>query len=74
MPFFRPSIFKTECDECDRQFPVNTGGVCDQCKRILCSAHLHGAITRRIAIAFGAPMRCVKCRAGVPVGPKQKTR
>lgn len=67
MPFFRNSIFRTECDECDRKFPVNTGGVCTQCRRILCGAHLHGTITRRIAMAFGAPMICVKCRAGIAV-------
>lgn len=67
MPFFRTSIFHTECDECDRRFPVNSGGVCERCRRILCSTHLHGSIGRRIAIAFGASMICVRCRAGLPV-------
>ena len=64
MEIFRKSMFRTECDECDKPFPVNTGGVCDQCRRILCNKHLHGSIVRRIAIALGAPMRCVSCRAG----------
>jgi hypothetical protein len=64
MEFFRKSIFTTECDECGRKFPVNTGGVCDTCRRILCNRHLHGSIGRRIAIAFGAPYRCVACRQG----------
>lgn len=70
MPFFRSSIFRTECDECDRPFPVNTGGVCEHCRRILCGDHLHGSIGRRIAIAMGARMVCVKCRAGIPVEPR----
>ena len=64
MEIFRKSMFRTECDECDKPFPVNTGGVCDQCRRILCTRHLHGSVVRRIAIALGAPMRCVSCRAG----------
>jgi hypothetical protein len=60
----RKSIFRTECDECGDEFPVNTGGVCDRCRRILCNTHLHGSFARRIAIAFGAANRCVACRAG----------
>lgn len=64
MQIFRKSIFTTECDECDRPFPVNSGGVCDTCRRILCNRHLHGSVVRRVAIAFGAPYRCVSCRSG----------
>ena len=64
MPIFRKSIFKTECDECGRPFAITGGGVCERCRRILCNTHLHGSITRRIAIAFGAPYVCVRCRSG----------
>lgn len=64
MEILRKSIFRTECDQCHKQFAVNTGGVCEQCRRILCNDHLHGSFVRRIAIALGAPMRCVSCRAG----------
>lgn len=59
---FRKSIFRTECDECKLTFPVNTGGVCERCRRILCNDHLHGSIARRLAIAFGAPYVCLRCR------------
>ena len=69
MPFFRSSIFRTECDVCGKPFPVNTGGVCERCKRILCAEHLHGSVVRRLAIAVGAPMICVTCRAGGPAEP-----
>jgi len=70
MQIFRKSIFTTECDECGRPFPVSHGGVCDQCRRILCNTHLHGSVTRRVAIAFGAPYRCVACRSGrTPTAP-----
>ena len=67
MPFFRKSIFHTECDECDRRFSVTSGGVCERCRRILCAAHLHGSIGRRLAIGFGARMLCVRCRTGESV-------
>lgn len=64
MQFFRKSMFTSECDECRTKFPINSGGVCDSCRRILCNKHLHGSILRRVAISFGAPYRCVACRAG----------
>lgn len=74
MQIFRSSIFRTECDECGRPFPVNTGGVCDQCRRILCNTHLHGSMVRRMAIAFGARYRCVACREGRTPPPKARPR
>lgn len=64
MQIFRRSEFRTECDECGQKFPVNTGGVCERCRRILCNRHLHGSFFRRVAISFGAPYLCVSCRAG----------
>ena len=69
MQIFRESIFKSECDQCKQQFPINTGGVCEQCRRILCGEHLHGSLARRVAIAFGARAVCVSCRAGVTPPP-----
>jgi hypothetical protein len=69
VPIFRKSIFKTECDQCHRPFPVTGGGVCERCRRILCNTHLHGSIVRRMAIAFGARYVCVRCRAGETVEP-----
>jgi hypothetical protein len=65
-PIFRESVFRTECDECNEPFAVNTGGVCERCQRILCTTHLHGSLGRRIAIALGAPYICVRCRSGAP--------
>jgi hypothetical protein len=64
VPIFQKSIFRTECDECNVPFAVNTGGVCERCRRILCAKHLHGSITRRMLMAVGVPMICVRCRAG----------
>lgn len=64
MEFLRRSMFKTDCDQCRKPFPVNTGGVCDRCRRILCNDHLHGSFVRRIAIALGSNNLCVDCRAG----------
>ena len=70
MPIFRKSIMTTECDECGRSFAISSGGVCENCRRILCTTHLHGSLGRRIAIAFGARMICVRCRAGLPLPEK----
>ena len=64
MEVFRRSMFRTACDECRKPFPVNTGGVCDRCRRILCNTHLHGYFVRLIAIALGSPYVCVACRTG----------
>ena len=64
MPFLRRSIFTSECDECHRPFAVDTGGVCEQCRRILCGAHLHGSFWQRVQMALGGRIVCVRCRAG----------
>lgn len=73
MPIFRSSIFFTECDECNRRFPINKGGVCEKCRRILCPRHLHGSLLHRVQVAFGAPIHCVRCRAGeTPVAPNDQ--
>lgn len=64
MPIFKQSIFRSECDECGRSFSIEGGGVCERCRRILCGKHLHGSIVRRIAIALGAQLLCVRCRRG----------
>lgn len=64
MPIFQKSFIETECEQCRKPFSVSTGGVCERCRRILCNDHLHGSLVRRVAIAFGARMLCVKCRAG----------
>ncbi len=69
MPIFRKSIMSSECDECRRPFSISSGGVCENCRRILCTAHLHGSVARRLAIAFGARMLCVRCRTGQPIPP-----
>lgn len=63
MPFFKKSIFTTECDRCGVKFHIGEGGVCERCKKILCEPHLHGSLVRRVRVAFGAPVICVKCRA-----------
>ncbi|HUQ81132.1 MAG TPA: hypothetical protein VM076_08345 [Gemmatimonadaceae bacterium] len=64
MPFFKKSIFTSECDRCHARFHIGAGGVCEQCRKILCDAHLHGSVVRRIQVSvFGAPIVCVKCRA-----------
>ena len=63
--FFRQSIFNTECDRCGLPFTLNKGGVCTECRQILCGPHLHGSPTQRMRTSlFGRPALCVRCRAG----------
>lgn len=66
---FQQTEMATECDACGRRFDLVTGGVCVQCRRVLCAAHLHGSFLRRLLVDLGAAPRCVQCRAGVAVKP-----
>ena len=62
--FFRESIFKTDCDRCGARFDPIRGGVCEQCRRILCGEHLHGTRWQRLRTQlFGGPTVCIYCRA-----------
>jgi hypothetical protein len=61
---FRKSIFRTNCDRCGREFTLGEGGVCVECRTILCDDHLHGGLFRRIRVnLLGAPAICTACRS-----------
>ena len=64
MPFFQQSMMRTECDRCGSRFDLMHGGVCEQCKRILCFRHLHGSWLRRLRTDWGTPAVCIDCRSG----------
>lgn len=57
---------QTECDACGARFDLVKGGVCEQCRRVLCARHLHGSFVRRLQVDLGATARCMACRAGRP--------
>lgn len=61
---FLPTELSTECEVCNRRFDLMKGGTCQQCRRILCPAHLHGSWARRLLVDLGAATVCVACRAG----------
>ena len=63
---FARTEMATECDACGQRFDLVGGGVCTQCKRVLCARHLHGSWTRRLVVDFGAPPVCVACRQKSP--------
>ena len=65
--FFRSSQVSTDCDQCHGRVDLIKGGVCVECRRILCAAHLHGSFFRRLLVDLGATSRCVRCRSGIPV-------
>jgi hypothetical protein len=76
MPFFKKSIFFSECERCHVNFHIGQGGVCEQCRRILCDNHLHGSLVRRVQVYFGARPICLTCRASAAapsVGAKAPT-
>ena len=45
---FRQTDLGTECDACNARIDLVSGGVCERCRRILCSRHLHGSWLRRL--------------------------
>lgn len=59
---FLQTEMATECDACGARFDLVKGGVCMQCRRVLCSRHLHGSFVRRLLVDLGAEVRCVACR------------
>jgi hypothetical protein len=59
---FMQSEMATECDVCNRRFDLVSGGACVRCRRILCSAHLHGSWVRRLMVDFGSDCVCLACR------------
>jgi hypothetical protein len=60
--FFRETEVKTNCDACGLFFDLVSGGVCDQCRRILCKNHLHGSFTQRLKADITGKSLCVQCR------------
>jgi hypothetical protein len=64
--FFLASEMGTECEACGARVDLITGGLCVDCKRVLCAKHLHGSRVRRLLVDLGAASRCVKCRAAGP--------
>jgi hypothetical protein len=60
---FRSSQITTDCDQCHGPVDMVKGGVCEECRRILCYRHLHGSWFRRLITDLGARTVCVQCRA-----------
>lgn len=62
MAIFRESKFRVQCVRCGVPFPAGKGGVCSECRDILCDAHLHGSMFRKLMRAIaGAPAVCTRC-------------
>ena len=59
---FRQTDLGTECEACNVRIDLVSGGVCEQCRRILCSKHLHGSWLRRMRHELGGKAVCVRCR------------
>jgi hypothetical protein len=68
--FFRSTQVTTDCDQCHGRVDLIKGGVCTNCRRILCHNHLHGSFVRRLIADVLGRAICVQCRAGVPVKRK----
>lgn len=62
--FFHDSELHTQCDRCGGRVDLVRGGVCTECRQILCYRHLYGSWLRRLLADIGGDARCVACRAG----------
>lgn len=68
MSLFRQTRFRARCDRCHASFAPGHGGVCRQCRAILCDAHLHGSTFRKLLRELtGAAPVCQRCAAGSTV-------
>jgi hypothetical protein len=63
MAIFREGKYRAPCDRCGRAFDPVKGGLCAECRKLLCSEHLHGGLVRRALVAVGVRPVCVHCRA-----------
>jgi hypothetical protein len=64
MAVLQPSRTLATCDECRAVFDPVRGGVCLQCRRLLCGDHYYGSVLRRLQGLLGFRPRCVACREG----------
>ncbi|HEU4628485.1 MAG TPA: hypothetical protein VFS08_02030 [Gemmatimonadaceae bacterium] len=64
MAVFQQSRTLATCDECRVHFDPVRGGVCPQCRRLLCGTHYYGSPLRRLQGLVGGRPRCVACREG----------
>lgn len=72
MHVFEPSSQYGRCDACGIEFDPVYGGACPSCRRLLCPAHFYGGSRlQRWRGYLGLDVKCVECRAGVPVAPVQ---
>jgi hypothetical protein len=60
--FFRETDVKTDCDACGVHFDLVSGGVCENCRRILCARHLHGSFVQRVIADITGRSVCLQCR------------
>lgn len=67
MHVFEPSMHVGDCEACGEKFDPVYGGACTSCRRLLCSEHLYGSRWWRLLGYVGREVKCVECRAGVPV-------
>jgi hypothetical protein len=63
-PFFRETNVKTNCDACGAYFDLLKGGVCQNCRRVLCGRHLYGSWTQRLISEITGKTLCLQCRHG----------
>jgi hypothetical protein len=68
----RPSSLMAQCDKCRLPFDPVHGGVCSQCRRLLCGRHMYGSIFRRLESFLGRPLVCPECRRGESPAPVER--
>ena len=64
MAYLQQSRTLGTCDECRTPFDPVRGGVCPQCRRLLCGEHYYGGLLPRLQALVGRVPRCPRCRRG----------
>lgn len=70
MPIFRQSRFRVSCERCHANFAAGHGGVCHQCRAVLCDTHLHRSTWRKLVRELvGAAPVCERCASQGAIQP-----
>ena len=67
---FLSTQMTAECEQCAGRVDLVRGGICLKCERVLCAAHLHGSVLRRVIADVRGTSICTACRRAAAAGAR----